>query len=435
MKIWNPEYETMPREKLKEIQLQRLTWTVKWAYERVPAYRKKFDEAGVHPKNIASLDDVAKLPFIDKNDLLDNYPYGFFAMPLTKIVRIHSTSGTTGKPVVVGYSRGDINTWAELTARIATAGGVTEEDICQISFGYGLFTGGFGLHYGLERIGATVVPASAGNTERQILLMKDFGTTALISTPSYALYMAEVGGEMGVDFSELPLRVALFGAEPWSERVRQEIEKRLNVSATDNYGLTEIIGPGVSGECEEKNGLHINEDHFLPEIIDPATGESLPPGKVGELVFTTLTKEAFPMIRYCTRDLTCIMDESCSCGRTLIKMARVRGRTDDMLIIRGVNVFPSQIESVLMEVEGIEPHYQIVVSRKGVLDELEVWVEVAPQIFTDAMRKLVDFERKIEDRLQAVLGLHAKVKLVEPKTIERTDGKSRRVIDKREQGD
>jgi phenylacetate-CoA ligase len=430
--IWNPEYETLPRGKLKELQFTRLKTTLKWAYERVPFYRKKFEEKGVNPKDIRSLEDIVKLPFTEKEDIRDNYPYGLFAVPLQTVVRIHSSSGTTGKPIVVGYTRGDINTWAELTARIASAGGVTSSDVCQISFGYGLFTGGFGLHYGLERIGATVVPISAGNTERQIMIMKDFKTTVLICTPSYAFYIAEVGEEMGVDFSSLPLRLGLFGAEPWSEGMRKEIEKRLGISATDNYGLTEVMGPGVSGECEAKEGLHVNEDHFLVEVVDPKNGEPLPPGKVGELVFTSLTKEAFPVIRYRTRDLSYLIDEPCSCGRTFVRMAKVRGRTDDMIVVRGVNVFPSQVESVLTEIEGVEPHFQIVVDRERALDKMEVLVEVSEKIFPDAMRKLVEFERKIEEKLQAVLGVKAEVKLVEPKTFARTAGKAKRVVDRRD---
>lgn len=429
--VWNREYETMPREELEKLQLQRLQWTVKWVYERVPFYRNKFKEQGITPKDIRSLEDIALLPFTTKDDLRDNYPYGLFAVDLDKVIRVHASSGTTGKPIVVGYTKGDLNTWAELTARIVIAGGVASSDIAQISFGYGLFTGGFGLHQGLERIGAMVVPVSSGNTQRQIMLMKDFKTTALICTPSYALYMAEMAREMGVGRSNLALRVGLFGGEPWSEAMRQEIEKRMGITATDNYGLTEVMGPGVSGECESKSGLHIAEDNFLPEIIDPKTTQKLSAGAEGELAFTSLTKEAFPVIRYRTRDLSSLNFETCSCGRTHVRMAKVYARTDDMLIIRGVNVFPSQIESILMEIEGVEPHYQLVIERKGALDELEIWVEVEEAVFPDAMRKLVEFEEKIRDKIYAVLGLSAKVKLVEPKTIERTTGKARRVIDKR----
>lgn len=429
--IWNAEYESMKREDLRELQLRRVQWIAKWVYERVPAYKKKFDKAGVKPSDIKTLQDITRLPFTTKNDLMEDYPFGFFALPMNKVVRIHSTSGTTGNPVVVGYSRGDLNTWAEVTARVAVGGGVTEDDIVQISFGYGLFTGGFGMHYGVERVGATVVPVSAGNTERQIMIMQNMKTTGLVCTPSYALHVSEVAVKMGVDLRSMPLRVALFGAEPWSEGMRKEIEDRLGVMSIDNYGLSEIIGPGVAFECENKSGLHINEDHFLPEIIDPESGEQLPMGETGELVFTTLTKEAFPMVRYRTKDLTNFMTEPCECGRTLIKMARVKGRTDDMLIIRGVNVFPSQIEHVLTEIEGVEPQYQIVLTREGTMDQIEVWVEVSQAVFPDAMRKLVEFEREIENRLYNVLGLHAKVKLVEPNSIERTAGKAKRVIDRR----
>jgi phenylacetate-CoA ligase len=429
--IWNPEYEAMPRPKLEELQLARLKTSIKWAQEQVPFYREKFREAGVSYRDIKSLSDVAKFPFTTKDDLRDNYPYGLFALPLDQVVRIQSSSGTTGKPIVVGYSRGDINTWAELTARIAAAGGVSPSDVCQIAFGYGLFTGGFGLHYGLERIGATVIPVSAGNTERQIMIMKDFGTTALICTPSYALYISEVGKEMGIDWGAMPLKLGLFGAEPWSEELRKEIEERMKISATDNYGLTEVMGPGVSGECEVKHGLHVNEDHFIVEVINPETGENVEAGEVGELVFTSLTKEAFPIIRYRTRDLSFLLDEPCSCGRTFRRMAKVRGRTDDMIIVRGVNVFPSQVEAVLAEIEGVEPHFQIVVDRKKALDVLEVWVEISEDIFPDAMRKLVEFEKVIEEKLLNVLSIRAKVKLVEPKTIERTVGKAQHVVDKR----
>jgi len=430
--IWNEEYETMSRDALEELQLQRLQSAIRWAYEKVPFYHQRFKEIGISPRDIKNLKDVEKLPFTTKDDLRENYPYGLFAVPLDKVVRIHSSSGTKGKPVVAGYTKGDINTWAELVARIVTAGGVMAKDVAQIAFGYGLFTGGFGLHYGLERVGATVIPASAGNTERQIMIMKDFKTTALISTPSYALYMAEVGQDMGVDFNEMPLRVGLFGAEPCSNLVREEIEKRLGINATDNYGLTEVMGPGVAGECLEKDGLHINEDHFIVEVIDPVSGDVLPWGEEGELVFTSLTKEAFPVVRFRTRDISNLSIEPCSCGRTFAKMAKVTRRTDDMFIVRGVNVFPSQIEEVLLEIEGIEPHYQIVLDRRKGLDELEVWVEVSEKIFPDAMKKLVEFEENVRDKIHTAIGLNAKIKLVEPRTIERTSGKAKRVIDNRE---
>jgi len=429
--IWNPEYETMPRKQLEEIQLQRLKWTLNWVYDRVEWYRKKFDEAGFKPSHLKSLEDIRNAPFITKHDLRESYPFGLFAVPMEQVVRIHSSSGTTGKPVVVGYTRGDLNTWSELVARIATAAGVQRGDIAQIAFGYGLFTGGFGLHYGLERIGATVVPVSAGQPERQIQIMKDFGSTVLVCTPSYALYLAEVAAEMGVTKDELKLRVGMFGAEPWSENMRREIEEKLGLFATDNYGLTEVMGPGVAGECRERNGMHINEDHFLVEVINPDTLEPVEPGEVGELVFTTLTKEAFPVIRFRTRDLTRLIPEPCPCGRTFVRMEKVLGRTDDMIIVRGVNIFPSQVEAALIEVEGVEPHFQIIVDRKAHLDELEVRVEMSEKFVPDSMRKLVDFQREVEAKLSHKLGIKVKVTLVEPRTIERTAGKAKRVIDKR----
>ncbi len=429
--IWNREYECMPRDKLEQLQLKRLQSTIKWAYEQSPFYRERLNAAGVKPVDIKSLEDLKRMPFTTKDDLRDTYPFGMFAVPLDEVVRIHSSSGTTGKPIVVGYTRGDMNTWSELTARIATAAGAHAKDIAQMAFGYGLFTGGFGMHAGLERIGATVVPVSAGNTERQVMIMKDFGSTVLVCTASYALYIAEVGKEMGVDFSKLPLRLGLFGGEPLSDSMRRGIEERLCISATDNYGLTEVLGPGVSGECEEKNGLHVNEDHFIVEVIDPDTGMSLGPGEMGELVFTSLTKEAFPVIRYRTRDLSRLIPEPCPCGRTNVRMEKVRARTDDMLIVKGVNVFPSQIESVLLEIEGVEPHFQIIVDRVGAMDQLEVLIEVTEEIFPDKMRQIVEFQDHVASRLQSVLGIKAKVRLVEPKTIERTTGKAKRVIDRR----
>ncbi|MDP2211696.1 MAG: phenylacetate--CoA ligase [Candidatus Aquicultor sp.] len=430
--IWNPEYEAIEREKLRELQLKRLQALVKWVYSEVPFYKDKFDDTGVKPSDIRDLEDIERLPFTVKNDLRDTYPFGMFAVPMEKVVRVHSSSGTTGKPIVVGYTRADINTWSELTARVAVAGGADAKDIAQMAFGYGLFTGGFGMHAGLERIGASVVPVSTGNTERQIMLMKDFGATILVSTPSYALHIAEVGESMGVDFAAMPLRLGLFGAERCSDKMREQIEDKMRISATDNYGLTEVMGPGVAGECEAKNGLHINEDHFLVEVIDPETGEHVAPGEIGEIVFTTLTKEAFPVIRYRTRDLTRVTEEPCACGRTLARMEKVRGRTDDMLIIRGVNVFPSQFESVLFEIEGIEPHYQIIVDRRGAMDDVELLVEVSNQLFPGEMKELLAFEREIEHKLNTVLGIKVDVKLVEPKTLERTSGKATRVIDKRD---
>lgn len=430
--IWNREYECMSRERLRELQAIRLQWMMKWTHDRVPFYMRKFKEKSINPKDIRQPEDLEKLGFFTtKDDLRDNYPYGLFALPLDHIVRVHASSGTTGKPIVVGYSKGDLSTWAELTARVATAGGLSSSDVVQVAFGYGLFTGGFGMHAGAERIGATLIPASSGNTQRQITIMKDFGTTALICTPSYALYISEVMKEMGVDPKDLSLRVALLGAEPCSENVRVEIEKRLDIDVTDNYGLTEIIGPGVAGECLEKDGLHINEDHFIVEVIDPETGELVPEGETGELVFTSLTKEAFPVIRYRTRDLSNINTEPCVCGRTLTRMSKVMARTDDMLIIKGVNVFPSQIESVLLKIEGVEPHYLMIVDREGGMDQIELKVEVEETIFADSMKKLVEFQKRIQEEIFAVLGLRVKVTLVEPKTLERTAGKAKRVIDNR----
>lgn len=431
MPVWNPEYECMPREELTALQLRRLQSTVAWVYERVPYYREALDARGVKPRDIRSLADVRLLPFTDKTALRDTYPFGMFAVPLEQVVRVHSSSGTTGKPIVVGYTRGDLNTWSECTARVASAAGVTEADRVQMAFLYGMFTGGWGMHYGVERIGATVFPAGSGNTERHLMMMQDFGTTAIVCTPSYALYMAEVAEREGIDMRALPLRVGLFGGEPSGEGMRAEIETRLGILATDNYGLSEVMGPGVSGECEHQNGLHLNEDHFLFEVLDPATGEPVRAGEEGELVITTLTKEAFPVLRYRTHDLTVIDEAPCACGRTLARMRKVRARTDDMLIIRGVNVFPSQIEDALFQIEGIEPHYLIVVSREGSLDALEVRIEVAEAIFSDVMADMVAFTKRVSERIHTVIGLHPKVTLVEPGTIERTAGKARHVLDTR----
>jgi phenylacetate-CoA ligase len=429
--IWNPEYESMDREALAALQLRRLQTTVAWVYERVPFYRAQLEAAGLRPKDIRSLSDVRSLPFTDKTALRDTYPFGMFAVDLEHIVRVHSSSGTTGKPIVVGYTKGDLNTWTECTARVAAAAGITEKDRVQMAFLYGMFTGGWGMHYGIERIGATVIPAGSGNTERHIMMMQDFGTTALVGTPSYALYLAEVGEKMGVDFTKMPLRVGLFGGEPSGERMRDEIERRLGIRATDNYGLSEVMGPGVSGECECQCGLHLQEDHFICEIVDPVTGEPMPAGQEGELVITTITKEAFPVLRYRTHDLTVLNLEPCVCGRTLARMRKVRHRTDDMLIIRGVNVYPSQVEDVLLKIEGIEPHYLMVVDRVQGMDSLEIRIEVAEEIFSDIMADMVAFTRRVSDRLNSVLGLSAKVTLVEPGTIERSVGKAKHVSDLR----
>lgn len=430
--IYDVEFETLPREALEAVQLRRLQATLERVHAVVPFYREQFHKAGMTPADIKSLGDLQRLPFTTKQDLRDNYPYGLFAVPMDNVVRIHASSGTTGKVTVVGYTARDINTWAELMARSLVAGGAGRGDIIHNAYGYGLFTGGLGVHYGAERLGASVIPISGGNTKRQVVIMKDFGPTILTCTPSYALYLAEVAAEMGIDFKTLKFKSGIFGAEPWSEAMRGEIEKKLHLAAIDIYGLSEVIGPGVAVECiEAKKGLHIFEDHFIPEIIDPATGEVLPHGQMGELVFTSITKEAFPVIRYRTRDITSLYPEPCICGRTHIRMGRVSGRSDDMLIIRGVNVFPSQIESVLMEVQGVEPHYQLVVEREGNLDILTVMVELGEQAFSDEVKKLQDLEKKIGRNIKDYLGVSAKVKLVEPKTIARSEGKAQRVIDKR----
>jgi phenylacetate-CoA ligase len=429
--IWNKEYECLPRKKLEELQLERLKKIVNWVFERIPFYRSLYEKEGINPNKISSLSDLKHLPFTEKDDLRKAFPFGMFAVPLSEVVRVHASSGTTGQQTVVGYTRNDIETWSEVMARTMASCGTTSEDIVHNAYGYGLFTGGLGVHYGAEKIGATVIPMSGGNTKRQVLVMRDFGSTVLTCTPSYALYMSEVAEEMGIDFKALKLKSGAFGAEPWSESMRVEIEKKLNLEPFDIYGLSEIIGPGVSAECEAHEGLHLYEDHFLPEIIDPETLEPLPPGEKGELVITTLTKEATPVIRYRTRDITSLNYEPCSCGRTLVRMERVTGRTDDMLIIRGVNVFPSQVEQILMEIEGTEPHYQIVVDRKDSLDVMEVWVEVSDKIFSDEIKKLEVIEKRIKEEIQSQLGISVEVKLVEPKTIERSMGKAKRVIDKR----
>ncbi|HET6515114.1 MAG TPA: phenylacetate--CoA ligase [Thermodesulfovibrionales bacterium] len=430
--IWNEEFETLPREALEALQLKRLKSLVERVYAAVPYYRSRMEESGVEPSDIKSLADLRKLPFTTKEDLRINYPFGLFAVPFERVVRIHASSGTTGKPTVVGYTRHDIESWAELMARTLSCGGAHQGDVVHNAYGYGLFTGGLGAHYGAEKLGAAVIPISGGNSKRQIMIMQDFGSTVLLCTPSYALNLADVMREMNVDPSSLKLRVGLFGAEPWSENMREEIEKKLGIKAIDMYGLSEVMGPGVASECiEEKRGLHVFEDVFIPEIIDPETGEPLPPGTPGELVFTTITKEAFPVIRYRTKDLSRLIPEPCSCGRTSLRMQRITGRTDDMLIIRGVNVFPSQIEHVLMSVEGVEPHYQIIVDREGSLDVMEVQVEVSEDIFSDEVKVLEQLGRRIEREIKDLLGVSSKVKLVEPKTIQRSEGKATRVIDNR----
>ncbi len=431
MEIWEAAYECMSREELGQLQLERLQATLNRAYKNVTCYRNKFNEQGIVPEDVQSLSDLAKIPFTTKEDLRLNYPYGMFAVPLREVVRIHSSSGTTGKPTVVGYTRNDIKTWSNLVARFMVAAGVSHDDVVQIAFGYGMFTGAFGLHYGAETLGASVIPMSAGNTEKQIMIMQDYKTTTLVCTPSYAITLADRMERMGIDPKGLSLKVGLFGGEPWSEAMRREIESRLSISATDNYGLSEVIGPGVAGECRHKCGMHIFEDCFIPEIIDPDTGLTLPPGSVGELVLTTLTKEAFPMIRYRTRDITSLDYSPCACGRTLVRMKKTMGRSDDMLIIKGVNVFPSQIEEVLLAIEGCEPHYQLVIDRKEAMDILEVHIEVTENIFFDEMKMQRAFLEKIEKRIETVLGVGVTVKLIEPNSIPRHEGKAARVIDNR----
>jgi phenylacetate-CoA ligase len=431
MDTWDAIHECMPREELEQLQLERLQATLNRVYKNVTCYRKRFKEQDIVPEDFQSLKDLSKLPFTTKEDLRENYPYGMFAVPLREVVRIHSSSGTTGKPTVVGYTRNDLKTWSNLVARFMTAVGVTHDDVVQIAFGYGMFTGAFGLHYGAETIGASVIPMGAGNTEKQIMIMQDYKTTVLVGTPSYAITIADKMEKMGVDPKALSLKVGLFGGEPWSEAMRREIEGRLFLSATDNYGLSEIIGPGVAGECLHKNGMHIFEDSFLPEIIAPDTGAVLPPGSIGELVLTTLNKEALPLIRYRTRDITSLDYSPCQCGRTIVRMKKTMGRSDDMLIIRGMNVFPSQIEEVLVAIENCEPHYQLVVSREGSMDILEVCIEVTENIFFDEMKMQRAFMEKVEKRIESALGVGVTVKLVEPNSIPRHEGKALRVIDKR----
>ncbi len=429
--VWNRAAETMDREELAQLQLERLQTTVNRAFRNVSFYRKRFESIGLQPGDIRSLADLRKLPFTTKDDLRDNYPYGMLAVPLREVVRIHSSTGTTGKPTAVGYTRNDLENWSELCARFMTAGGVTSDDVVQIAFGYGMFTGAFGLHYGAEKIGASVIPSSSGNTQRQIMFMQDFRSTVLVCTPSYALFLAEALREAGVDRSRLFLRWGLFGSEPWSERMRRELEGLLGLVATDNYGLSEVGGPGVAGECLEKAGQHLNEDHFIAEVIDPDSGEVLPLGEKGELVLTTITREAMPLIRYRTRDLTRLTVGPCACGRTLAKMDKVMARTDDMIIVRGVNIFPSQVEQVLTEFDGITPHYQIILTREGALDEMEVKVEISETLFFDEMRKQKELVDRISRRLREALGVSPSLKLVEPHSLERFSGKAKRVLDQR----
>lgn len=431
--MFNREFESMREDKMKALQLDRLKWSVSHAYENVAFYRQKYDAAGFHPGQLRTLADIRRIPFLTKQDMREHYPFGLFAVPREKVVRVHASSGTTGNATVVGYTKRDVETFSEIVARCLVSYGAGPEDIIQVAYGYGLFTGGLGVHYGAEKLGAMTVPISGGNTARQIMLIRDFGTTMIACTPSYLLNIADhIEKNMpGFDIGTTRLRTAVLGAEPWTPEMRREIERRLGISAHDIYGLSEVMGPGVAGDCSEKSGLHIQEDHFFCEIIDPETGEPLPEGELGEIVYTSLTKEAAPVIRYRSRDITRLRREACKCGRTLIKMDKVSGRSDDMMIIRGVNVFPSQIESVLMEISGTEPHYQIVLDRKGALDDIEVMVEVNESLFSDGIKALETLSRQIVSRIRSVLGISAKVTLVQPLTIPRSDGKAVRVIDRR----
>ncbi len=431
MNIYNPQIECMDREQMRALQLERLKKTVKYTFENVEHYRNKLSAAGVKPEDIRSLEDIKYIPFSTKADMRDNYPFGLLARPMKEMVRIHASSGTTGKPTVVAYTKNDLEMWAECIARLAVAAGATDEDIVQITFGYTLFTGAFGLHYGLEKLGTTVIPISSGNTERQIMIMKDFGSTLLVGTPSYALYLAETAERLGVGRDELKLRLGMFGGEGITEAMRAEIESRLGISATQNYGLSEIVGPGVSGECECKCGQHINEDCFYPEIINPQTGEVLPIGETGELVLTTINKEGLPMLRYRTKDITYLIEEKCACGRTTLRHASIQGRSDDMLIIRGVNVFPSQIEEVLLSVKEIGPHYEIIVRRDNYLDTIEILVEPLDETMLESFSRLEALQNSIRAKLRVILQLDAKVRLVEPHTLKRFEGKGKHVTDMR----
>ena len=429
-RYFQPEIETAPREKIVALQNERLIATVRRVYEKVPFYREKMQRAGVHPDDIRSIEDLHKLPFSYKQDLRDTYPYGLFAVPLKEVVRLHASSGTTGKQIVVGYTRKDLEIWSDCCARALCAAGCTDEDIVHVSYGYGLFTGGLGADGGATRLGATTVPVSSGNTQRQITILRDFASTILCCTPSYALHIAQTLYDSGYTKEDISLKAGLFGAEPWTEEMRRQLEEMLGIKAYDIYGLTEVIGPGVGFECEEQTGMHINEDHFIVEVIDPDTGEVLPEGTQGELVFTCITKEAFPILRYRTRDIGTITRAPCACGRTLVKMTKPRGRTDDMLIIRGVNVFPSQIETVLLQ-QGYTANYQIVVDRADHFDSLEVQVEISESVFSDTVRGLAERTKELSTALKNLLGINAKVKLLEPNTIPRSEGKAVRVIDKR----
>jgi phenylacetate-CoA ligase len=430
--IWNTEMECMSRQKSKDLQLERLKHIVKYAYDNVPFYKRKFDEIGLKPEHIKVLKDIEKIPFTVKNDLRDNYPFGLFAKPLNSIVRLHASSGTTGKPIVVGYTKNDMALWTESVSRLAAAAGVTENDVAQIVFGYGMFTGGFGLHYGLENMGVTVIPSSSGNSERQIMFLQDFKPTVIVGTPSYVLHLAEIAEEQGLTRDKHSLRVGLFGGEGHTDGMREEIEKRWGIDVTENYGLTEILGPGVSGECLEHCGMHISEDYFYPEIINSKTGIAQEMGEHGELLLTTLTKEGVPMLRYRTKDITSLDDQPCRCGRTSVRMSKITGRTDDMMIIRGVNVFPSQIESVLLAIEHIGPHYQIILTKKNYMDAIEIQVELVDSSLIENYRELECLENEIRHKLKSTLLIDSKIKLLEPKSIERSMGKAKRIIDLRD---
>ncbi len=432
--FFQKDIETMKRKDIEALQLERLKYTVKYCYDNVPFYRKRLSEAGVLPEKIKTLKDIRYIPYTTKTDIRDNYPYGLFAVPLEKIVRIHASSGTTGKPTVVGYTKNDLNMWSDAVARIAASVGVNSGDIAQISFGYGLFTGALGLHCGLEKLGVAIVPISSGNTDKQLMVMQDFRTSVLIATPSYALYLAEQMKAKGIDPKSLSLRIGMFGSEPSTLKMRDEIEANLGVFATDNYGLSEVCGPGISGDCEFRDGQHIAEDYFLPEIIDGETGEVLEEGQEGEIVFTTLCKEGIPLLRYRTRDLSSLTYEPCKCGRTHVRMQRVHSRSDDMLKIRGVNVFPTQVESVLAEIPDVASHYRMIVTRDGYMDRLEILVELVNASLLERYKELEALHDRIKGRLRSVLGLDVSVKLVEPNSIERCQGKTKHVIDKRENG-
>jgi len=429
---WDEKFETMSLDEMQDFQLKKLQQTVAWVYEKVPFYKNKMDDLGIKPSDVKELKDLAKLPFTVKNDLRDNYPFGLCAVPMQEVVRIHASSGTTGKPITGPYTAEDLEQWSNCMARTLYSAGVRSNDILQNAYGMGLFTGGLGFHQGASKIGAAIIPASSGQTERQITIMQDFGTTVLCSTPSYALTIAEKASQMGINFKNLRLRVGAFGAEPWTKEMRKEIEDRMNIKAREAYGLTEMMGPGVAFDCQAQDGfLHVNEDHTMIEIIDPVTGEVLPDGSKGELVFTAIQRRAMPLLRYRTRDLTFTKREKCDCGRTLIKMEKVYGRSDDMLIISGVNVFPSQIESILLEEKGIEPQYVIIVRKKGYLDALEVDVEAKQDIYQAGAEKIKEVEQKIEARIRGLIGIGIKIRLVPPGTITRSEGKAKRVLDER----